>query len=620
MAAADPAPPRRPARARRKRLALAIWSGLATAGILLLLDGVLAGRSLVANLTRARSELNVGVEALVTGDAEGAGPHFAAAVEAADRATSAVGHPSLGLAGLLPIAGDNLDAAAGVAAASRETAIAGAAMVDVARTLGWSDVGLPAAEAAGSLDVEAMRAAVPRIDDVVGRLRSAVTRLEESGGGRLVGPVASGYRDAVERLAIRADVTTRLRDALRLIPTMFGADEARRYLFVQPTLGIPRPWGGAPSSLGVLLAEGGRIRLTSLDGSPGELTPATPAFADVAGSPDGPTAARRLLEAAETAGITGLDGVVWVDPVALEDLVWISGDVKVPGRPIALSDTTTTTALEVDALLGTAPRAAAELQASWAARVVQAFLRRRPGLESFSAAAAAATREGHLGVFLRDREEQRIVRALGLDQAVPRPRGGVLPLLATWSSDAGNHVGALVSTRIRHEVSIRDGGSARVRTEVTFDNGAAVEPPSVLLGRVGGPVPIGTFDADVALFLPSEARRVTAETSRPSPISIGTELGYARVRGSVSIRGGTDATLTVSYVVREVFAADDDGSRLVVRLVPQPSLEGVSYVIRILVPEGTVVSSASPELQRSGGALTFRGVRTDPLDLELVVA
>lgn len=617
MAAADPAAPPRPSRARRKRLAMAVWSGLATAAILLLLDGVLAGRSLVRNLTAARTELNVGIEALVTGDPRGARPHFQAAMEAADRATGAVGHPALGLAGLLPVAGENLDAVAGVAAASRETALAGAAMVDVAGTLGWTDIGLPAAEAAGRLDVEAMRAAVPRLDAVVTRLRDAAAALEAADDEGLLGPVATGYRDAAERLARRADVTARLRDALRLVPSMFGADEPRRYLVVVPVLGVPQAGGGAPASVGILTAEDGRVRLESLTGAVGRLSPAPAPIAEVEGSPDGPTAARHLLEAAAGAGARDLDGVVWLDTIALAALVEVAGDVKVPMRSPALSAATTATALEIDAFLGTSPRAAGRLHATWAGRVLAAFLARRPGLESFALATADATRRRHLGIFLVDRQDRRSVRALGLDQALPRPEEGVLPLLATWSSDGDDHVGAFVSARIRHDVTLRPDGSVRVRTEVTFENGAAAEPSSVLLGGPGDLAPTGTFSAAVGLLLPADARQIDAETSRPSPIAIRDELRYRSVHGSMVIRAGAAATLTVAYVVPEALAPDEGGPRLVVRLLPQPTIEGISYAVRVRLPEEAALASVSPELSVRGDAVTFTGVRTDPIDLEM---
>ena len=133
-------------RTRRRRVALAVWAGLATFAILLVLDGIWASRTLVRGLTSARSELAVAIESIVTGDPDAAAPHFAAAGEAADDAIGATGHPSLGLAGLLPVVGSNIDAAAAVGEASRATADAGTTMVEVARDLGWTDIRIPASK------------------------------------------------------------------------------------------------------------------------------------------------------------------------------------------------------------------------------------------------------------------------------------------------------------------------------------------------------------------------------------------------------------------------------------------------------------------------------------------
>ena len=85
--ARDPAPSGRwRPRTRGRRVALGVWAGLLTFVILLVLDGIWAGRGLVRGLTSARAELTVAIESIVTGDPEAAAPHFAAAKEAADDA------------------------------------------------------------------------------------------------------------------------------------------------------------------------------------------------------------------------------------------------------------------------------------------------------------------------------------------------------------------------------------------------------------------------------------------------------------------------------------------------------------------------------------------------------
>ena len=261
--ASDPAPSGRwRPRTRGRRVALAVLAGLATFVILLVLDGLWAGRNLVRGLTTARSELSVAIESIVTGDPDSAGPHFAAAALAADDALDAVGHPSLGIAGLLPIVGENIDAAAAVAGASRATAEAGCHDGGCRQHVGVDRHPVPASTAAGRVDIEAFEDSASRHASVVtDRLREALRALEEAGGDGLLGPVASGYRDALDGLSLRADLATRFRDSLRLATAMFGGQH--RYLVCVPALGVPRPGGGAPATVGVLVADDGTLELES---------------------------------------------------------------------------------------------------------------------------------------------------------------------------------------------------------------------------------------------------------------------------------------------------------------------------------------------------------------------
>ncbi|MGH2640270.1 MAG: hypothetical protein ACRDGO_01080 [Actinomycetota bacterium] len=607
--ASEPTPsgPRRP-RTRGRRVALGALAGIATFAALLVLDGVWAGRNLVRGLTAARSELSIGIESIVTGDPGSAAPHFEAATRAADAARGAVGHPSMGIAGLLPIAGDNIDAAAAVADASRATAEAGAAMVRVARTLGWTDIRIPASSAAGSVDIAAFEDAIPDMEMVTRRLDVALRTLEDAGSDGLLGPVASGYRDAVDGLTLRLDLATRFQESLRLAAAMFGGEH--RYLVCVPTLGIPRPGGGTPATVGVLVARDGSLELESIAPAPSDLIEAELSI-------DWRKTARTLLEAADASGLSDLDGVIQIDAVALEDIVWAIGDVETVGSPEALSDRTTTRALEIEAFLGNAPPRTAELHADRVSAILEAFLDRRPGVESFALATAAGARGGHLSIYLPGRAERRIVHSLGLDGGGVLSDEGVLPVAASWSAAGSSHVGALVDTTVRQSIRIRDDGSAAVEAEILFENGAGTDPPSVLLGRPVGGIPVGTFAADVTLFVPATAKDVTAETSRPSPIEIASDVGLTSVTGSILVRGGESATLTVTYDVPDAVRTVDGLRQLLLRILPQPTLSGVRFQLVIVVPEGSNVVSTSRELDLGADGATFSGVRGGSLDLEL---
>lgn len=607
--AADPASSRRwRPRTRRRRVTLAIWAGLATFAILLLLDGLWAGRTLVRGLTRARSELNVAIESLVTGDPDAAAPHFQAAREAADDAVGAAGHPSLELAGLLPVIGDNIDAAGAVAEASRATAAAGGSMVTVAKELGWTDIRIPASTAVGRLDLEAIEAAQQPMDSVVSQLRTAAVNLGAAGDDGLVGPVATGYRDALEALDHRSELAARFRDTMRLATTMFSGD--RRYLLVVPSLGVTRPSGGAPSTIGVLAVTDGVMDLETM-------VPAPPPFLDVSGAPDWSRTALSLMDAAEAAGIDATDGVIQLDAVALQDLVWTIEDVPAEGRTLPLSDRTTTNALEIEAFQTDSPPRSASLHAAWTDAVVQALLSERPGVESFALATSSAARDRHLAVFVPGRRARPLLRSLGLDGRARIRRPDVFPVVGTWSTRGNAHVGVFVNATLRQTIRVREDGSARVSAVVLFENSAGVDPPSVLLGRPAGGLPIGTYAGGVTLYLPGNARNVVAETSRPSPIEVGSDLGMTTVTGSIEIAGGGSTTLTVTYAVDDVVRVDGDEREVLVRLLPQPTVAGVDHVVRIAIPDGSAIVSASPQFERRSAVVTFSGVRSAPLDLAL---
>ncbi|HWL90645.1 MAG TPA: DUF4012 domain-containing protein, partial [Actinomycetota bacterium] len=528
--------------------------------------------------------------------------------EAADDAVASVGHPSFGLAGLLPVVGNNIEAAAAVAEASRATADAGSSMVQVARDLGWTDIRIPASTGSGRLDIEAFEDALPAMGSVADRLREAATALEETGGDGLLGPVASGYRDTVEGLSRRADLAGRFRDSMELVTAMFAGE--RRYLVCVPALGVPRPGGGVPATVGVLVVEDGSLVLEPMAPAPNAL-----AGADV--SLDWPRTARALMDAAAGSEIGSVDGVILIDAVALEDLVWMIGDVEVEGRPLPLSDETTTSALEIDTFSEGNQARTARLHADRVSEILLAFLERRPAVESFALATAAGTRDRHLSIYLPGREERRLVRALGLDGRARLRGEGILPVVATWSTLGSSHVGALVKASVLQTITIRPNGSAAVEAEVLFDNRAGTDPPSVLLGGPAEGLPVGTFEADVSLYLPETAQRIAAETSRPSPILMGRDLGLATVTGTIAVRGGESTTLTVTYLVPDVVRTTDGVSGVVLRVLPQPTLEGVRYQIRINLPDGSVIVAASPGLQRRGDTATFSGVRGGAEDLEL---
>jgi hypothetical protein len=89
------------------------------------------------------------------------------------------------------------------------------------------------------------------------------------------------------------------------------------------------------------------------------------------------------------------------------------------------------------------------------------------------------------------------------------------------------------------------------------------------------------------------------------------------VTGSILVRGGESATLTVAYSVPDSVRTVDGLEQLMLEVLPQPTLSGVRFQLGIVLPEGSTVVSTSRELQRRTDGATFTGVRGGSVDLEL---
>lgn len=591
-------------------MALAVLAALATIAILLLIDGLFAARTMLRGVSIARSQLAEGSLAVVTGDPEVAVPHFERAADAAGAAAGARGRPAMSLVGRLPWIGDNLDAVEAVAEAQRRTAEAGLAMAEAAEILGWQDLRLPASEAIGRVDLPTIERATPAFDRVATGLGAALAELEAADTGRLLGPVAAGYDDAVETLRRRAAIALDARDLVELLPRFLGGGARRQYLLAIQTLGRPQGTGGEVDLVGVVTARDGVMRLTT------PLAPAAPAFRDATATTDGAAAGENLLAAARDAGLGELDGAILADSIWLADLLWTTGSAEVPDRPLPVNSDEGPRVLEREVFEGRDLPAAETRRAEVANRVVTSYLERRPATEAFAVALARDVAERHLVIVAARAGERRTLEQLGAG-GTPEPPG-LHTVSIRWDTAVDNHAAVFQRRDVSHRVTLEDDGSARIRTVVSLVNEAPTEPPSALLGfplpatvaEPAGVDPVGGWAADVSVELPPKADRVSAETSIPSETDTIREEGRIAVVGRLAADPGDSMALIVGYRIAD--ARTDDGSyRLAI--VPQPTWPAGTVRVRIDAPPGQVIVDASDELEVGGVSAEYVGRPTRPL-------
>jgi hypothetical protein len=257
----------------------------------------------------------------------------------------------------LPFIGDD---ATGVRALSSSLdTIAGGAVGPLAASVGQLD----SLTVDGQIDVGVVRGLARPVDRAARAFASAdasVSRLESAG---YAAPLKSRFDEYVDLVGRTSRALASTEKAVRVLPTMVGADGPRDYLLIFQNNAEIRATGGLPGSWALIHAERGRLRLTKqgsaadfpvLDRPVLPLTGSERAvydeplgiyWHDAGFTPDFPRAAE-LWSAHwdETFPRLPLDGVVALDPVGLSYVVEGTG-------PVTVGPTTLTSQNLVDELL-----------------------------------------------------------------------------------------------------------------------------------------------------------------------------------------------------------------------------------------------------------------------------
>jgi hypothetical protein len=590
---------------RRRAVSWGILAGLVTLLLVLAADAALSSRHALAQIKAARDDLINGSTSVVSGDPQGSVSAFQEALAAADAAGAAANHPGLRILDSFPVIGSNVDAVKAVALSERSSALAGLVMARAAKELNWETFALPAVHNLGHVDLAAIRAATPKIDKVALLLHDAFRQLQAADSSHLVGPVATGYQESLGILSRRASLAVDADNLFHLLPSLLGGNQEQRYLVAVGSLAQPYGPGGRVGPLGVLTADQGTLRLNPL--APSDRTIAT-----AAATPDFPDDATAMLAAAKAQGEGALNGVIMVDTQGLADLLWMVGDVKSTSWPTALSWANAGTTLDGSIFSGTVAGTAQVQQAALASDVMDAVLARHPSTEAFGTAMARAVGTRHLMIYSKNPLAQQLLSRLG---ATGRFVHLDNPVGVAWNTVGAPRTGALTRRSLTVGVVLDAHGTATMHTTVDLENRAPDTPPSVLLGPADGINPVGSYTADVGVYLPPASQHVTVETSSPSITSITKDGGIPVATGRVTAISGGSMSMLVTARVEH--AAQQTGAGWVyrVRIVPQAAALVDPLHVRITIPTGLTVLANSAGMNVAGDNVTFSGTTARPIVL-----
>ncbi|TNM44139.1 DUF4012 domain-containing protein [Nocardioides albidus] len=427
--------------------------GLVVGGIVLLLGvwvcWVLWSTSQALGEVQTRAE--VMRAALIRGDADGARRAMADYQDAAETAESRTGGVTWSALELLPVLGDDLD---GIAVVS-------GVLADLGRD-GLPPLADAAEEVSGEafrptdhvFPVEAVKGLAAPADRSEAAFAEARAALAEVDPGSFVGPVRNRF-DQLEELVDGAQRTLgSTYRAAELLPRLIGADRPRHFLMVLQNNAEARSSGGLPGALTLISADRGRVEVVrqadaaDLGASEEPVLPLTEeeraVFGEILGThpvdatltPDFARAADLLRARWEQRGGAPVDGVLFVDPVAVSYLLAGTGPVPVSGYPPVTADTVVAAVENQIYRLSEDRGAHSDYQQAVAKAVFDAFADGSGNSVGVLTGLVRGVQEGRVRLHLTDPEEQAEIAGTDIAGEFSTDAGHS-PQVGVYLNDAG---------------------------------------------------------------------------------------------------------------------------------------------------------------------------------------
>ncbi len=514
-----------------------------------------------------QAQAREGLAALTAGHLEAATADFASARSDLRRASNDLHWPLSSAVLAYPVLGSNLEAA-------RTLASAGTSLASVGGQLASAGSSLRSQTRSGAVPVAALGAAAPRLRSVAASARAAASQLRSVDRAYLV-PQLSGALATLDHQLPRAVAEAQLAaGAATELPPLLGAQGTRHYFLAVQNTAESRATGGFIGNWGELVANGGRLALSSfgrtsqLDtgGDPAtRVLPAPPGYLrryarfdpartwqDVNMSPDFPTVGAVIASLYPQSGGEPVDGVVAVDPVGLAGILRITGPITVPGWPVAISSANVVPVTLHDAYLAFPDEARrASFLGDVAHGAFDALSRASLGsLNELSNALGPAVRQHHLQIYATRPAEEAYLRQWGAAGAFPPVRSDSLAV--TTQNSAANKIDYYLRRQLTYSVRLRPGAvgrygptiaSATGKVTETLDNTAPPDGlPALLIGPYGPGFRPGENRSFLTVYSPLGFTNPVVN-GRPADLESSRELGRQAYSTYVDIPAQSTATV-----------------------------------------------------------------------------
>ena len=455
-------PPQRPSRSAWNRRSHVPWYrritpsqvALALAGVLAILLVIFAIQAAQANsaLRLASNQAELLQGQIVAGDEEGAKATLSGLQESTERARNKTTGPLWSVGSHVPYFGKNVSAVQAVAEVVDN--IATQAMPPIVALSEQVNLNTFSPHG-GKVDLAAIKKIRASVITAATALTAADDKLKDIDADSLLVPIRGPVATIQYKIGSAQSAAVSGRTAARLMPSMLGADETRRYLLLIQSNAETRPTGGIAGSFAILKADKGRLSMGE-QGSIQDLRPfakpvlpMTPEESSVFSSglvtdlrdanftPDFPRTGEITRAMVKKGLDVDVDGVISVDPIALGYLLATTG-------PVTLADGTSLDQNNaVDVLLNGIYRSYQDndkqddMFASAARTIFDVVKAGRGDSRAVMSGLVAAANENRLTVWSSHPTEQREIAKTGISGVVGGDNGRS-PHVGIYLSDAAS--------------------------------------------------------------------------------------------------------------------------------------------------------------------------------------
>lgn len=620
---------------------------LALVGGALLIDGILAARSIKNSLGSMRSSLSDAQSAIEDGDLNRSRMALQYAEDAGRRTAAHLGRPSLAVAARLPFVKNDVLALRALTDAGSLFVDSGKSLIAVSRSFGINPgQAFAAAYENGTVDL-----------DVVSRASAGLSAADKAlmGAKLELGRAPEPVLDELERAltAARAAVD----DArgfvhpatvlTRVFPSILGESEERRYLIGFQALGEARGTGGVIGTAAMITARDGHLELENvvtprelLEQSNGRWGPrvqvggygprrpvsapdwfvrgyspqkALTQWQQVNTSPSYDVVGAAAAEMYTLATNKDVDGILFLDPVALADLLTSMDPIPVPELDTRLGADNAVDVLLRDAYTELNETEQDIVLKRAVAAVWAAFERGDLQPAAFLRAVGKTVDSRHFVVWLRSPDEQAAMEEVGAAGLFPDDPN----VQMVFHNNYGlNKVDYFLRRKVDTEIRLTDDGNAQVLTRIDLQNTAPAGLRNDLVGTLGT---AGRNRMLLSAILPkgSELAEMEAGSGNKTPLTW-TEFDRPAVGTVVTIPPGGTRTVFVRYRILRAMTHVDQGWIFRFVVVPQATVEPDRYTLSVTAPPRSLITGASDNEARHSTWRTS-GVLIEPRAIELRV-